>query len=323
MGASEKILEQYGELIAARLRQRDPAWLKQLRENASARLQQSGLPSRKWESWHYSPADFWLAQFAEKNPLAPITPDLAAEHSSDLPAGHVIHFNHGYLVDQQVQSDERGAFSLLPLAQLDTKQYAALIEWLGALTPADPLANLALALAPETWVLVIEANTRVKQPIIFSHRNTKAGSQIGQLIVWMRAGAEATVIEHFAADASADEYLQYAHTATRLEANSKLIYVRVNRDSDRGQHLGTFDAQLARDAQLKLQVLENGCGAQQHNRIRNGVYIDLAEPNAEFIVRGAFAASDSQHVDYHFCVDHNSDHGRSEHARERRPFHHA
>ncbi len=318
MGASEVVLEQYNALINARLQQRDPAWLKQLRENAAERLQQSGLPTRRWESWHYSAADSWLAQFAEKQTLAPITPDLAAGHSQNLPAGHVIHFNHGYLVDQQLQNDEhadlgheRQAFSLLSLAQLDEKDHAALIAWLGALNPVDPLANLAIALSPETWVLIVEANARVKQPIIFSHRNTKTGSQISQLIVWMQTGAEATVVEHFAAD-SASEYLQHAHTATRLEPNSKLTHVRINRDSDRGQHLGTFDAQLARDAKLQLQVLENGCGTQQHNRIRNGIYVDLAEPNAEFIARGAFAASDMQHVDYHFCVNHNSDRGRSD-----------
>lgn len=324
MGASEKVLDQYTALIAARLQQRDPVWLKQLREAAAVRLQQSGLPTRRWESWHYSPADSWLSQFAEKNTLAPITPDLAAEHSNDLPAGHVINFNHGYLVDQHLQNGEHTdaarerpnfenehGFSLLPLAQLDTKSHSALIEWLTALQPVDPLANLALALAPETWVLIVEANARVKQPIIFSHRNTKNGSQISQLIVWLQAGAEATVVEHFAAD-SAAEYLQHAHTATRLEQNSKLTHVRINRDSDRGQHLGTFDAQLARDANLQMQVLENGCGPQQHNRIRNGIYIDLAEPNTEFTARGAFAASDMQHVDYHFCVNHNSDHGRSD-----------
>ena len=318
MGASEKVLEQYSALIATHLQQRDPAWLKQLRENAAARLQQSGLPTRRWESWHYSAADSWLSQFAEKQTLAPITPDLTAGHSSDLPAGHLIHFNHGYLVDQQFQNDEhvdlgnaRHAFSLLSLAQLDEKKHASLIAWLASLKPVDPLANLAIALAPETWVLIVEANARIKLPIIFSHRNTKTGSQISQLIVWMQAGAEATVVEHFAADSTA-EYLHHAHTATRLEQNSKLTHVRINRDSDRGQHLGTFDAQLARDAKLQLQVLENGCGKQQHNRIRNGIYIDLAEPNAEFIARGAFAASDMQHVDYHFCVNHNSDHGRSD-----------
>ncbi len=312
MGASETILNQYIALIAARLQQRDPAWLRQLRENAAARLQQSGLPTRRWESWHYSPADSWLSQFAEKQPLAPITPDLNAEHSSDLPEGHIFHFNHGYLIDEQIQRNERELFSLLPLAQLDVKTHAAFIDWLRALTPADPLANLALALAPETWVLIVEANVRVKQPIIFSRRNTRPGSQIAQLLVWMQPGAEATVMECFTARDSADDYLQHAHTATRLEGNSKLTYVRINRDSDRGQHLGTFDAQLARDAKLQMQVLENGCGTQQHNRIRNGIYVDLAEPNAEFVARGAFAASDSQHVDYHFCVDHNSDHGRSD-----------
>lgn len=319
MGASENILEQYGNLIAARLQQRDPAWLKQLRENAAARLQQSGLPSRRWESWHYSAAESWFAQFAEKHSLAPIAPDVGAERSHNLPDGHVFHFNHGYLIEEQIHRDappefgeNREQFALLPLAQLDTKTHAALIEWLGTLQPTDPLANLALALAPETWVLIVEPETRIKHPIIFSRRNTQPGCQISQLIVWMQTGAQATVLEYFSAGDDAAEYLQNAHTTARLERNSQLTYARINSDGDRGQHLGSFDAQLTRDAKLRLQVLENGCGAQQHNRIRNGIYVDLIEPNAEFTARGAFAASDMQHVDYHFCVNHNSDHGRSD-----------
>lgn len=313
MGASELILEQYGALITARLQQRDPSWLKQLREIAFARLQKTGLPNKRWESWHYSAADFWLTQFAATHTLAPITPDeSAAQSTTELPAGHVVHFNHGYLIDQQIQTGEREKFTLLPLAQLDGKQHASFIEWLRNIMPVDPLANLALALAPETWVLIIEADARVKQPIILAHRNTQPGSQISQVLVWMQPRAEATIVEHFAAADSAADYLQHAHTALRLQHNSKLTYVRINRDASQGQHLGVLDAELARDAKLQLQVLENGCGPQQRNRIRNGVYVKLAEPNAEFIARGAFAASDMQHVDYHFCVDHCSDHGRSD-----------
>ena len=312
MGASKAILDQYGELIATRLQRREPAWLKQWREAATARLQQSGLPDKRWESWHYTPVDFWLTEFAQTHALAPIVPDETTIYSSELPTGHLIRFNHGYLFDELIQSAERDLFSLVPLNQLDEKQHAAFLDWLRAQNPVDPLANLAAALAPETWVLILEPNARVRQPIIFSRKNSRPGSQIAQLFIWAQPGAEATVLEYFAAADSADSYLQIAHTGLRVEANAKLNYVRVNRDSAHGQHLGVVDAQLARDSRLQLQVLENGRGEAQRNRIRNGIYIDLAEPNAEFIARGAFAANDAQHVDYHFCVDHRADHGRSD-----------
>lgn len=307
-------LEQYGALIATRLQQqRIPAWLKQLRETALARLQHSGLPGKKWESWHYSAADFWLQQFSEQHALAPIAPDTeGARFDDELPQGHYIHFNHGYLVDQHIEHDDREKFVLQPLAQLDATKHAQLISWLGSVAHADPIADLATALAPETWVLIIKAGARIKHPILISHLASLPGSHIGQLLVWAQSGAEATVIEHFAAAPTAGSYLHSAHTALKLEANSKVIYARINRDGAQAQHLGVFEAELARDARLQLQVLESASGPLLTNKVRNGIYVRLNEPNAEFIARGAFAAGDEQHIDYHLTVDHNSDHGRSD-----------
>jgi Fe-S cluster assembly protein SufD len=312
--AGQIVLEQYSALIGARLQQqRDPAWLKQLREDALIRLQESGLPSKKLESWHYSAADFWLQQFSEQHALAPIAPDAnSTQFIGELPSGHRIHFNHGYLIDQHIEHDDRDKLRLKPLAQLDTVEHAQLIAWLSSIQHSDSIADLVTALAPETWVLIVKAGARLKHPVLISHLATLSGSHIGQLVVWIQSGAEATVVEHFAATTSADAYLHCAHTALKLEANSKVTYARINRDGAAAQHLGVFEAELARDARLQIQLLESASGAALTNKVRNGIYVRLNEPNAEFIARGAFAASDKQHIDYHLTVDHNSDHGRSD-----------
>jgi Fe-S cluster assembly protein SufD len=312
--AGHIVLEQYSALIGARLQQqRDPAWLKQLRENALARLQLNGLPSKKLESWHYSAADFWLQQFSEQHALAPIAPDAnSTQFIGELPRGHCIHFNHGYLIDQHIEHDDREKLQIKPLAQLDTVEHSQLIAWLSSIQHSDSIADLVTALAPETWVLIVKAGARLKHPVLISHLATLPGSHIGQLVIWVQSGAEATIVEHFAASASADAYLHCAHTALKLEANGKVIYARVNRDGAAAQHLGVFEAELARDARLQIQVLESASGTALTNKVRNGIYVRLNEPNAEFILRGAFAASDEQHIDYHLTVDHNSDHGRSD-----------
>jgi Fe-S cluster assembly protein SufD len=183
---------------------------------------------------------------------------------------------------------------------------------LSAAEHADSIADLVAALAPETWVLIIKAGARLKHPVLISHLATLPGSHIGQLVVWAQSGAEATIVEHFAATPSAGAYLHCAHTALKLDSNSKVTYARINRDGAAAQHLGVVEAELARDARLQLQALESASGSALTNKVRNGIYIRLAEPNAEFTARGAFAASDRQHIDYHFTVDHISDHGRSD-----------
>lgn len=317
MGAAQSVLEQYGPLIAAQLQQRrEPAWLRQWREAAQRRLERSGLPGKHRESWHYSAADLWLQQFGERHSLAPSAPDEGvATVALDLPAGHQLRFVHGYLADApHTQREEFGAerehFSLQPLAHLDENESAELLQWLGS-AQTDPLADLITALTPETWVLTIKAGAQIENPIVISQLTSQAGCHIGQLLVWVQSGADATVVEDFSATGNAGEYLHLAHSAIKLEQGARLTYARLNRDGGDGQHLGVIAAQVGRDAQFRLQALESGSGAPLRNRVRNGFHIRLVT-GAEFIARGAFAADDRQHVDYHFSVDHCGDHGRSD-----------
>ena len=308
MGAAQSVLEQYVPLIAARLEgQTGPEWLYRWRAAAFARLQRSGLPGKHRESWHYSAADLWLQQFAEHHALAPQARGADNAVATDLPAGRSLPFVDGYLA---AAAPEDETFSLRPLAQLSEQEGVALLAQSRA-EQTDPLADLITALAPETWVLTVKAGAQVELPFVLSQFASRRGSHFAQLLIWLQAGASATVVEDFSAAQAAGEYLYLSQTALKLEQGSRLTYTRCNRDGADAQHLGVTTARLGRDAQLRLQTLESGRGdAGLRNRIRNGFHIELAETGAEFIARGAFAADDRQHIDYHFTVDHCADHGR-------------
>lgn len=309
MGAAQSVLEQYTPLITARLqRHDDPAWLRQWRETAHQRLRHSGLPGKHRESWHYSAADLWLQQFGERYSLAPSAPSSETAIAANLPAGQTLGFVNGYLTTGAPVLDSESV-SLRPLAQLSEQESAELLAMAGQI---DPLADLITTLAPETWVLTVAANAQVDTPIVLSQLATRQGCHIGQILVWLQTGASATLVEDFSATETAGDYLQLSHSLLKLEQNSRLTYARFNRDSGNAQHLGVITAQVGRDAQLRLQALESGCGATLSNRVRNGFHVRLAGNGAEFIARGAFAADDRQHIDYHFTVDHCSDHGRSD-----------
>lgn len=311
MGSSQPLLDKFIALAGERAQQREPAWLGELRTQAQQRFAARGLPGKRLESWHYSAADFWLQQFSERHALAPITPDPGIAADTTLPAGHLLQFNHGYLVEERIDSVDRERLTLQPLAQLDAQAQADLGAWLGAQTPADSLADLATALAPESWVLTVQAGQKLAQPIVLSHLASAAGAQISQLIVWLQPGAQATLLESFSA--STDDYLHIAHTHLRLQHGAHLTYVRLQREAIQAHHLGVVEAEIGRDAQLRLQTLLGGAPIEgERNRIRNGFYVALVEPGAEFIARAAFAADAQQHVDYHFTVDHRADHGRSD-----------
>jgi Fe-S cluster assembly protein SufD len=298
------LLQPLDALIAERATAHEPAWLQTLRDRARAQLQTSGLPSRRRESWHYSPADVWLQQTHTKSGLAPIAADVAT--APDFASANSLQFSHGHLVGHAFADD----VTLLPLTRLDAEKHAAIIDWLRTQPRSDSLGALATALAPQSQVLIVPAGANLRHPIVVSHHTTRPGAQIAHLIVWVEAGASATVFENFSG-ANGIPSLQIACTQVCVNRNAKLVCARLNREGTEAQHLGVFEGDVQRDARLHVQVLhggENASGANQ--KLRNGVYIRLQESGAEFVARGAFAARGAQHIDYHFTVEHNADHGR-------------
>lgn len=302
-------LQPIDALIGTRLRIAAPDWLQTLREQARAALNTSGLPNKHRESWHYSAADVWLQQFDAQHGLAPIAVDAAAV-TSDFVSGNALQFSHGVLVAQQIA--ESDALTLLPLAQLDPQQHAPIIDWLASRPHADSLASLATALAPNSYVLIVRAGQAVRQPIAITHTTSQAGAQIAHLIVWVEDNAQATVLESFAGRADTAS-MQIAQTQIHLARGANLTYARLHRDQQDAQHLGVIEADVGRDAHLQMQLLRGGATSNTSNqRQRNGIYVRLLDNASEFTARGAFAAAGTQHIDYHFSVDHNGDHGRSD-----------
>lgn len=312
--AAQPVLEQFGELITSRQQQRrEPTWLREWRSRAHQALLASGLPGKWLESWHYTPADVWLQRYGEQHALMPIVPDeKAAALAPSLPAGDHLHFNHGYLTEEQLDVADRRKLQLLPLAQLDPTEHGPLLEWVQQHRSVDGLGDLVSALTPESWVLIVRSGEAVKRSVVLSQLSSHEGLQAGQLVIWMQSGAQATLLDDYGATATAAEDLMLSQTLIKLEANSRLTYVRLHRDSDSSQHYGVVEADVGRDAQLRLQSLLGASANERRNRLRNGYHIRLLEPNAEVVARCAFAASGEQHIDYHFTVDHLADHGRSD-----------
>lgn len=318
-------------LISNRLQIVAPSWLQILRSNARAQLSERGLPGKRWESWHYSAADSWLQAFDAKHGLSPLPAAVVSDavsadqfSSNNYSSKNTLQFSHGHLVAQQFADADAEALTLLPLAQLDLTIHANIIDWLSTHPHTDSLAAVATALAPESWVLIVHANANVSQPIVISQQTSQTGAQIGQLIVWVEANAQAAIVENytgvenFTGAEAAIETLQITHTQIHVGSGARLTYARLNSDSTGTQNLGVVEGDVQRDAQLRVQVLHGSNVlhrdkiSDQNQRLRTGLYIRLQENGAEFTARGAFAAAGSQHIDYHFTVDHNADHGRSD-----------
>lgn len=298
-------------LIGTQLQQAETPWLHELREQSHTSLTVAGLPGKRWESWHYSNADYWLEQFDERHGLAPIAADSSATAPTGFKAATTLIFSHGVLVAQRVADADGDALTLLPLDQLDTSAHAAIIDWLRTRPHTDSLAHLATALAPHSYVLIVRAGQTLTHPIALHHVTSHTGAQIAQLLVWVEDNAQATLLETIAGTEGAVA-MQLGHTQLHLARGAKLTYARLHAEPADAQHLGVIEADVGRDAHLRMQLLRGGVSTVRNQRQRNGVYVRLQDNGAEFTARCAFAAAGSQHIDYHFTVDHNADHGRSD-----------
>lgn len=304
MTIAQTVLDRYASLLDAGARQ--PAWLIDQRRQALARSRAEGLPSKRHEAWHYTAVDQWLAAALERHGTALTLPDDAidASASNHLP-GMVFTFSHGYLSGQSDGADRIEGIEFKPLAHLDEQADAELIQWL-AERRDDPLAALADALAPETWVLTIRAHADSRQPLLLHHQASQPGIHMPRIIVRVDAGARATVIEHFSGYQGC-EYLSLSRSAIQVGRDAQLTYLRINRDGNQGQHVGLVELEQAQGSQVRLQALAiNGA------RVRNGLNVNLSGSDAAFECAGAFAGSAEQHIDYHIAVNHLADRGASQ-----------
>lgn len=303
MTTAQTVFDRYAGLLDIGARQ--PAWLAEQRRRALVRARSAGLPSKRVEAWHYSAVDQWLGAALERHGSGLTLPDaeIDASDSTHLP-GIVFTFSHGYLSGQSEAADRAEGLELQPLAHLDAEADAELIEWL-AERRDDSLAELVDALAPEAWVLTVRANVSLQHPLVIHHQASQPGTHLARIIVRIAAGARATVIEHFSGYQGCD-YLSLARSAVHVGRDAHLVYARVNRDGDQGQHIGLVDLQQAQGSHVRLQAL-----AVSGWRVRNGLNINLTGSDAELDCSGAFAGSDEQHIDYHVAINHLADRGAS------------
>lgn len=301
MGQQQPILEHFAALLES-LGDSQPQWLAEQRRQAFDRVVSRGLPGRKIESWHYTPVDQWLAERLEGGGADIVTADESVDGTvSAALAGAVFTFSHGRLAARNAAAETLDGVKLIDLAGLDEKSDGELIAWLGS-AREDALAEMVDALAPAPQLLAIDGS--VDTPIILHHHASAAGTNLPRMIVQVAAGANATVIEHFS---GADcDYLTAAHTTIIAGRDSSLTWLRVNRDSESGQHIGLVDLEQQTGSSVRLQSLATG-----GRRVRTGLHVALTGDDTELECAGAFVAVDHQHVDHHVAINHLGARGTS------------
>ena len=292
------------------------AWFEPARERAFARFRELGFPHRKMEEWRFTDVrPIARTSFTLPEPGPPtIAPETVRRFGFRNLAGPKLVFVDGRFSDELSDiGDLPEGVRVMTLGEAVRVEPEVVRAHLGHHADSDEEAFTALNTAfTEDGVFVhVARNVQAVEPIHALFLST-AGDSEGtggaprmthpRNLIVAEEGAEATVIEHYAA---AEEGVYLSNTVTELaaRANARLHHYVIEEESERAYNISTLYAHQARDSQLESHTLLFG-GAI----VRNNIHAVLDGENCHSLINGLYVPHHDQHMDNHMRVVHAKPH---------------
>ncbi len=191
------------------------------------------------------------------------------------------------------------------LVNAAASDHPAVVRWMGAVAridrPEDALNARNLGTFAQGRLVHVGRGERIEQPIDFTLEAT-GGSLAQRLLVVCEPNSEATVCLRFDGADNAD-YTREVVVEVVLLAGARLSLVWLQREGDRGQHLGAVTALQHRDSRLSAWAIQTGAAL---GRVDTRVH--LAEAGASCSLDGLYLGGGSRHLDNHLEVHHEAGH---------------
>lgn len=285
-----------------------PAWLRQLRAQALARLDELGLPGKKDEEWRFTN----------------ITPIKETEFAlADAPATEPERWQadvEGFLLDgldchllvflDGVYTPALSTPGDLP-AGVELQSLAAAVEGAGdAVQPAlgrlangatNPFTVLNTAFADDGALVRIAAGATPAKPLHLLYLGTPQASATvfhPRNLIAIGAGARATLIESYAGAPSAC-YLSNSVTEIEVAAGAALDHYLLQEDSPAAYHIGAAYVRQADASEYRQHAVTLG------GRIgRQDTLVVLDGEDCECSLNGFYLGHERQTLDHHTVIDH-------------------
>jgi len=280
------------------------------RARAADRFAEAGLPTTRDESWRFTPLKT-LADTAF-GPVGATASDVTepevreSEIDMDVAARLVI-VNGAH---PRALSD---AFELptgvvvCPMSRALT-EHRDLVEPIIAKGPDagdDAFDHLNAALMDEGVFVHIPAGLRVEAPIVVRHLATQTpdapNAKHPRSVIIVEEGAEATIVEHFAARSDDDVYLTNARTDIVAADRARVAHYFIERESEAATCVCTRRITAGEKTDVESHSVLLG-GAL----IRNNVRPSINGENAHVVLNGVYVTRGDQHVDNTMRVEHNA-----------------
>ncbi|MFG6667575.1 Fe-S cluster assembly protein SufD [Halomonas sp. HNIBRBA4712] len=282
----------------------EPSWIAARRQAGAARFEAMGFPTRRDEEWKYTDVraiargHFGLADDVDFSKAQAATLSLPVE-------AHRLSFVDGVFAPalSDIDALPQGV-QVLPLSKALEKNHEAVGGPLGRLISVDFSAFAALntAFMEEGAVIRIAQGTVVEKPIVLQFLSREGEAKMCHPRILVEAGSrcEATVIEHYAGEASATNFTNVV-AELMLDRGAILHHYKLQEAPLGDFHVASIHVEQSRDSVYTSYNLNLGGGLA-----RNDIIADLNGENAYTNLYGLFFGQGRQHVDNHTKVNHNA-----------------
>lgn len=290
-------------------------WLVRARNDAIERFAQNGFPTTRDEEWKYT-------SLAALEKHASIEAPHAAGHGAadaalveqfalERGGGHLLVFHNGRFAPAlSAPGNLPAGVTLCSLADTLQRTPEALEAYLVNDERQTVFGALNTAFMADGAYLHLARGTVLEQPLHLLFITTQAdgaapfATHPRNLIV-AEAGAQATVIEHYAG-ADGAPYFTNAVTQIFAAANATIEHYKLQQEGSQAFHIAGIHALQQRDSRFASHSIALGA-ALMRNDITTG--FDAAGCNAT--LNGLYLAGGRQHVDHHTRIDHIAPNGTS------------
>jgi Fe-S cluster assembly protein SufD len=302
--AEETIYGNYFREALAR-QNRQPEWLKALREKAFRFFAENGFPTPQNEDWKYTnvapiASGQWSAVSGQ--PEENVSSAQVAPFVFDESKGSVAVFVNGSFSRNLSNLSALGGAEVLSFSEAaGDERFSEIFQTkLGSLVDFDKNGFTALntAFIDEGAFLFVPKNAKIEAPVQFLFLTEDGKASFPRVLVVAETFSEATIIETYTRGAETS-YLTDSVVEISLADEAKLKHYRVQRESHAAFHVGATGAEIRRGSLYDSTNITLGARLSRHD-----VEVKFQTTGGEAFVDGLYMVVGEQHADTHSIIDH-------------------
>lgn len=291
----------------------DLNWLQEVRDRATARVQELAIPSTRDEEWRFTDLSALLAielQAVSGEPSS-ITQAAIAPYLLPEAATRLVFVDGIFLPELSVTADlpAHAFIGNLTAAHGEAALRDRLLNYLAKQPGAEEtFTTLNTASMTDAAVIYIPVNQVVEAPVhLLFVSTTGQASAIThpRCFVVVESSSSLTLVEEYVSlDASV--YFTNAVAEIWVEANAQVNHTRVQRDSQAAFHIGKTAVSQARDSHYTCNAISLGAALSRHH-----LEIYQTGEQTHTVLNGLTMIADEQVADTHSLISYTQPHGTS------------